>query len=134
MSNNTPFETIAQRSILLAKALLSKASKEFHNDVHEHPSEGELAQALMVVMPYFASLHIPESDDGDLGAVVITAEPVDRIAMIARPCGRIGEGHGLAVSLYKPNHMPADFVLDMLAKVLLDMRKHNDEINDEVRH
>jgi hypothetical protein len=119
MSNNTPFETIAQRSIVLAKALLSDESKEYHNDVKDFPSEGELAQALMV-MPFFASIHVPETPDGFAG-VMLMAEPIDRVSLVLRPCGPIGNAHGLSASLYKPGHMDGANALRLLATVVQNM-------------
>lgn len=124
MSDETPFETIAERSITLAKALLSKASKEYHDDVKTHPSEGELAQALMVVMPYFGCLYVPEAPDGELGGVMLTAEPVDRLGLILRPVGQMDDGMGLAASVYKPNGMEWDTAMSILSTVITNMKEH----------
>lgn len=122
MPQDTPFETIAQRAIVLAKALLSEASKDYHDDVKNHPSEGELAQALMIVMPYFASLHIPETAPGEFGGTILTAEPTERLALILRPCGPIGDGHGLAACLYKPNGMSGETALKMIGAIVENMK------------
>lgn len=126
MSEKTPFETIAQRAILLAKALLSKESREYHDDVTDHPGEGELAQALMVVMPYFAMLHIPEAPDGELGGVMLTAEPVERLAMIMRPCFHDGGTRGMAVSTYKPSGMEWSVAIAMMSAVISSMAEEAD--------
>lgn len=123
MSQDTPFETIAERSITLAKALLSEASRDYHDDVKNPPSEGELAQALMVVMPYFASVHIPELAPGEFGGTILTAEPTERLALILRPCGAIDEDHhGLAACLYKPQGMSGETALKILATVVMNMK------------
>jgi hypothetical protein len=120
MSNETPFETIAQRSIVLAKALLSAESRQYHDDIKEFPSEGELAQALMVAMPFFASIHVPETPDGFAG-VMLMAEPIDRVSLVLRPCGPVGNAHGLSASLYKPGHMDGETALHLLGTVVENM-------------
>lgn len=137
MPQDTPFETTAQRAIVMAKALLSKASKEYHDDVKNHPSEGELAQALMVVMPYFASIHIPETGVGEFGGLMLTAEPTERLALLLRPCGQIDDGHhGMAACLYKPDGVSGEAALKMLAAVIMSMKDEVEahDAKESVKH
>lgn len=126
MSEEAPFKTIAERSITLAKALLSDDSKEYHDDVKTHPSEGELAQALMVVMPYFGCLYVPEKPDGELGGVMLTAEPVDRLGLVLRPVGQMDGGMGMAAAVYKPNGMDWDTAMGILSTVIANMKEHKE--------
>ena len=135
MSEDIPFETIAQRSIVLAKALLSKASKEYHDDVKTHPSEGELAQALMIVMPYFACVYVPEAPDGELGGVMLTAEPVERLGLTLRPVAQSGDTVGMAASIYKPGAMDWDTAMELLSTVIANMKeKHGRPDPRDTKH
>jgi hypothetical protein len=131
MSEETPFDTISQRAIVLAKALLSKDSREYHDDIKTFPSEGELAQALMVVMPFFASLHIPEVAPGEFGSTMVTAEPTERLAIILRPCGRVGDAHGMTAAVYKPPGMDGEVALKIMATVLKDMLAAEDAVETD---
>lgn len=119
------FDTPEGRARLVARALRSPSSIEYHDDVPdgEFPSEDMLTSALLVLMPLFGSIRVPEHLDGELGGVLLTVTPVSHIAITIYPPAMGEPDGGSSLALYKPPGVTTDTAISRLAHALSMLNK-----------
>jgi hypothetical protein len=130
-------ETPDDRARLVARALLSRDSAAYHDDITTPPTEEELFQALRVVLPYAGAIRVPESDDGELGGVMAMVEPVHRIGLTLYPTAMTDSGVvGMVLSLYTPANMglSTEQVIHLLRGTLDRMAEKSEQPEQPTTH